>query len=163
MEAQQLPLRDIHLPPEISWWPPAIGWWILAALIPAIILLGVWIYKRITRRTAFKDAKTLLSEIRLDNQRDNNEKIKELSSLLRRAAIALGKRNECAGLTGDNWLAYLDRTLDFKNDRSAPFTQGIGRLLSDLPYRKEPPAETELNQLIDLCESWLKAQKKRKR
>ena len=29
----QLQLRDIHLPPEPSWWPPAPGWWLLALLL----------------------------------------------------------------------------------------------------------------------------------
>ena len=32
-------LRDVHLPPDPSWWPPAPGWWILAAVIAVIILL----------------------------------------------------------------------------------------------------------------------------
>ncbi|MDP7406676.1 MAG: DUF4381 domain-containing protein, partial [SAR324 cluster bacterium] len=22
-------LRDVHLPPAVSWWPPAPGWWII--------------------------------------------------------------------------------------------------------------------------------------
>ena len=29
----ELQLRDIHLPPEPSWWPPAPGWWLLAIVI----------------------------------------------------------------------------------------------------------------------------------
>ena len=163
MEPTQLPLRDIHPPPEISWWPPALGWWLLAALIPAIILFSLWLYKRLTRKTALKTGRKLLQEIKQDSRRDNNKKIKDISALIRRVAVTLDGRKACAGLTGNSWLEYLDRTLDAKNLRSAPFVEGIGRLLSDLPYRKEQPGDAELNQLTDLCESWLNAQRKRKR
>ncbi|MBP6325901.1 MAG: DUF4381 domain-containing protein, partial [Dokdonella sp.] len=27
MNADGPQLRDIHLPPDPSWWPPAPGWW----------------------------------------------------------------------------------------------------------------------------------------
>ncbi|OOG59627.1 DUF4381 domain-containing protein [Rhodanobacter sp. C03] len=39
-------LRDIHLPPEPSWWPPAPGWWMLGALVLTALLLGVWLWRR---------------------------------------------------------------------------------------------------------------------
>jgi hypothetical protein len=39
-------LRDIHLPPQPSWWPPAPGWWALALLLLAVLLLGVWLWRR---------------------------------------------------------------------------------------------------------------------
>jgi hypothetical protein len=44
-------LRDIHLPPEPSWWPPAPGWWVLAALVLVGVLLAVWGWRR-HRQTA---------------------------------------------------------------------------------------------------------------
>ncbi|EIL90052.1 hypothetical protein UU9_07546 [Rhodanobacter fulvus Jip2] len=44
-------LRDIHLPPEPSWWPPAPGWWVLAALALVGVLLAVWGWRR-HRQTA---------------------------------------------------------------------------------------------------------------
>lgn len=45
-------LRDIHLPPQPSWWPPAPGWWALAALIMAAALVGLWWWRRRCRRRA---------------------------------------------------------------------------------------------------------------
>lgn len=39
-------LRDIHLPPDPSWWPPAPGWWILAGLVLLMVVSGVWIWQR---------------------------------------------------------------------------------------------------------------------
>jgi cbb3-type cytochrome oxidase subunit 3 len=158
MESNQLPLRDIHLPEAIGWWPPALGWWLLAILIPLLIALVVWLYKRITQKTAIKAAKTLLLQIKQDPQRDNSQKLKDLSALIRRTAISTNVRNECAGLTGQQWLEFLDRSL-----KGVPFSQGIGQLLANAPYQQNAPTEQEISQLTSLCEDWLNAQTKRKR
>jgi hypothetical protein len=39
-------LRDIHVPPDPSWWPPALGWWVLATLLLAGLLIGAWRWRR---------------------------------------------------------------------------------------------------------------------
>ena len=158
MESSQLHLHDIHLPEAIGWWPPALGWWLLAILIPLSIALMFWLYKRITRKTAIKAAKKLLLQIKLDPQRDTSQKLKHLSALIRRVAISTTTRNECAGLTGQQWLAFLDQAM-----KNSPFTQGVGMLLANAPYQKKPPTEQEISQLISLCEDWLNAQNKHKK
>ncbi len=158
MESGKLPLRDIHLPEAIGWWPPAIGWWILAILIPLLIALMFWLYRYFTRKTAIKAAKKLLLEIKQDTQRENSQKLKDLSALIRRMAISTNVRNECAGLTGQQWLEFLDRSV-----KGSPFTEGAGRLLADAPYRNNQPTEQEISQLTNLCEDWLNAQTKRQR
>lgn len=43
-------LRDIHLPPDPSWWPPAPGWWMLAALLLMTLLAGAWFWRRRRQR-----------------------------------------------------------------------------------------------------------------
>ncbi|MEQ1543931.1 DUF4381 domain-containing protein [Methyloglobulus sp.] len=158
MESGKLPLRDIHLPEAIGWWPPAIGWWILAILIPLLIGLMYWLYRYVTGKTAIKAAKKLLLEIKQDTRGENSQKLKDLSALIRRTAISTNVRNECAGLTGQQWLEFLDRSVS-----GTPFTQGIGQLLANAPYQKSPPTEQEITQLTSLCEDWLNAQTKRKR
>jgi len=158
MESGKLPLRDIHLPEAISWWPPALGWWLLAILIPLLLTLIFWLYKRITRKTAIKAAKKLLLQIKEDTERDSSEKLTALSALLRRVAISKVGRNECAGLTGQQWLEFLDRSV-----KGSPFTQGIGKLLANAPYQKYPPTDADITQLTRLCEDWLNAQNKRQR
>ena len=158
MESGKLPLRDIHLPEAISWWPPALGWWLLAILIPLLLTLIFWLYKRITRKTAIKAAKKLLLQIKLDAHRDNHEKLIELSALLRRVAISNAGRTICAGLTGEHWLEFLDYSV-----KGSPFTQGIGKLLATAPYQKTQPTDMEISQLTRLCEDWLNAQNKRQR
>ena len=157
MDSAPLPLRDIHLPEAIGWWPPALGWWLLAILIPLSIALMVWLYMRITRKTAIKAAKKLLLQIKQDKQSDNNQKLTDLSALIRRVAISTTSRENCAGLTGQQWLEFLDQSM-----KSSPFTQGIGQLLANAPYQKSAPSEQDINQLSRLCEDWLNAQGKHK-
>ena len=153
MPTTQLPLRDIHLPEAIGWWPPAIGWWLLAVLVPLLIVFFYWLYKRLTRNTAIKAAKKYLATIKETPALDNNQKLRELSMLVRRVAISVSPRTEAASLTGRQWLAFLDKSLT-----GAPFTEGCGQLLADAPYRNTSPNELEISQLISLCEDWLKAQ-----
>ena len=155
MNPTLLDLKDIHEPEAIGWWPPAIGWWILAVVIPLLIICLVWLYKRLTRKTALKTAGKILAEIKQDATRDNLQKLCDLSVLVRRVAISVLPRAKAAGLTGRQWLEFLDSSV-----KGMPFSEGIGQLLADAPYRKTPPTAPEISQLIDLCEDWLKAQVK---
>jgi hypothetical protein len=153
MQPTQLPLKDLHLPDAIGWFPPAIGWWLIAVLIPLFIVFLYGCYKRFTRKTALKTAKQLLITIK-NSPVDNQQKLVELSALLRRVAISVTPRGQTASLTGQAWLAFLDSSL-----KDEPFTKGAGRCLADAPYRLSAPSELEISQLISLCEDWLKAQK----
>ena len=153
MPTTQLPLKDIHLPEAIGWWPPAIGWWLLAIFIPLLIVFLYWFYKRLTRKTAIKTAKKTLAAIKGNQSLDNKQKLRELSMLIRRVAISVNPRTEAASLTGRQWLAFLDSSIT-----GASFSEGCGRLLATAPYRNTPPSELEIDQLISLCEDWLKAQ-----
>jgi hypothetical protein len=155
MKPTVLDLKDIHEPEAIGWWPPALGWWILAVAIPLLIILLVWLYKRLTRKTAVKSARKILALIKQDTAQDSLGKLRDLSMLVRRVAISVSPRAKAAGLTGRQWLAYLDSSVT-----GLPFSEGIGQLLADAPYRNTPPTEQEISQLIDLCEDWLKAQVK---
>lgn len=153
MQPTQLPLKDLHLPEAISWFPPAIGWWLVAILLLLTVWFLYWLYKRFTRKTAFKIARQLLTNIK-DSPMDNAQKLAELSAWLRRVAITIAPREQTASLTGQAWLTFLDSSL-----KDSPFTTGVGRCLADAPYRPTAPSETEISQLISLCENWLKAQK----
>jgi hypothetical protein len=153
MEAQQLPLKEIHIPEAISWWPPAIGWWLLALLIILLIVGGIWLVKRLTRKTAIKTAKKLLLSIKQNSEIDNQQKLEELSKLLRRVAVSNTPRSRVAGLIGQDWLLFLDSSV-----KGAPFSEGIGQLLANAPYRNISPNDGEISQLLSLCQDWLNAQ-----
>ena len=152
---QALPLRDIHLPEAIGWWPPAIGWWLLLFLLPVLLVSLWWLYRRITRRTVIKSAKRILVAIKEDEQTGDLEKLQQLSALLRRVAISLAPRRDCAGLSGEAWLRYLDRSI-----KGSPFSEGVGRCLGDVQFRKHLPAGVDMAALISLCDQWLRGQKR---
>ena len=44
MQAQELVLRDVHVPAAPSMWPPAPGWWLLAAAALTVIAV-IWFLK----------------------------------------------------------------------------------------------------------------------
>ena len=149
----ELPLKDIHLPEAITWWPLAIGWWGLIVVVIAAIYGGYLLYKRLTRRTATKDATLVLQGIKQQANDDVLSTIKELSACLRRVAISLDSREEVASLVGDTWLAYLDSSMD-----GEPFKTGVGRLLVDAPYQRSATKAVDVDALITLCEAWLARQ-----
>ena len=80
-------LRDIHLPPSVSWWPPAPGWWVLAFLLLAgigYLLIRVranWLAKAY-RREALQQLKKL--KLAFDQHQDSQRYLQELLALLRR-------------------------------------------------------------------------------
>jgi hypothetical protein len=134
MDPEQIPLRDLHLPEAVGWWPLAPGWWVLlgiAAVVVLLLLRKAWIRWRedAARRVALRE----LTRVESAYRESPNPVLlaTRLSELLRRTMLAYSPRKEVAGLTGPEWLAWLDRGLDEK-----PFTQGPGKTLKELPYRR---------------------------
>ena len=82
-------LRDIHLPPEPSWWPPAPGWWMLAVLLLALLLAGAWLWRR-QHQAARQRAQVLaeLDRLMLQHRHDGDQAAlaSGLHQLLRRVA-----------------------------------------------------------------------------
>lgn len=158
-EPASLPLRDIHLPDPISWWPLAPGWWILLLLLVSVVLLTMYFIRRYRNHkiSALYLANQELERIKTDfniNQ-DKSNLVKELSELIRRLSISVFPREESAGLTGEEWLRFLDQYSD-KNE----FDTGIGRVLIEAPYQADPEFNT--NELIDLIATWIESVGKRK-
>jgi hypothetical protein len=103
-------LRDIHLPPEPSWWPPAPGWWALAIvlLILAVLAGAGWRRQRRVRR----ERRLVLAELdalaaRHAGDGDDAALAAGLHQLLRRAA----RRYDPAAVhaRGDDWRQLLAR------------------------------------------------------
>lgn len=133
MAQESLPLRALHLPEPAGWWPLAPGWWTLAALAAAALgwlLFRYWQRRRqsAARRYALKQLKQYANAF----TRHRNPVLlgSQLSELLRRTMLAYVPRDRVAGLTGEDWLDFLDRDLD-----RPIFRDGDGRPLVEWPYR----------------------------
>ncbi len=151
-QAQDIPIRDIHLPEAISWWPLAPGWWVMLALIILLIVL-FWLTRR---KKSTKDMRPSIHQqvmFELKNVyqiKDDRLFVQKLSELLKRVAITkYGRR--ASGLTGERWLKFLDSKWD-----KTSFTRGKGRVLLDLPYRKDPQSDRKA--LVGLVKQWLEFQ-----
>ena len=112
MDPTQIPLRDLHLPEAIGWWPLAAGWWFLLMLVFAglfyLLYRSIRKWRRnASRRVALKELARIQKDYR--NGVDETTLAIELSELLRRTMLAYAPRHEVAGLTGANWLKWLDQ------------------------------------------------------
>lgn len=142
-------LRDIHLPPLPAWWPPAPGWWILALLVLAVLGFCAHLCLRAWRRTRPRRAALrAVTDLRrrLESGEPADVVTAELSVLLRRAAMSRHPRERVAGLTGRDWLAFLDD--------DGQFSSGVGRCLATAPYARAE--KVDLDALLSLCEQWLR-------
>lgn len=147
-------LRDIHMPDPIGWWPLAPGWWLLAASL--ILLTGGLVIWRIARhrRLAYKrEALAQWQAIHADylHHKDASRLLTDLSILLKRTCITRYGRERTAGLTGEQWLAFLDQT-----GNSSDFSKGAGQALVSQRYVPDPKVDGAA--LLNVTLAWLKKQ-----
>lgn len=144
-------LRDVHLPDPISWWPPAVGWWMI--LVGLVIVVGlVLLATSHRRRTRLR--RVALGQLEQVKQHyavhaDDQWAITEVSHLLRRYALAVFSRSEVAGLSGQSWLNFLDRS-----GGTNQFSDGPGQSLRFGPYQSHGP--TSASSLLPLAEQWIR-------
>ena len=160
---QNLDLRDIHLPDPISWWPIAPGWWLVIVSLFLIIAVIFILRKIYLGKQLKRDIISELENIKQQFHKTQNKSqlAKSLSILLRRASITYYPENNIAGLTGNNWLNYLDITnSNASSDRV--FQSDTGEVLLSAPYLPDNSIQDyDAQALIQLCESWLRSSHKK--
>lgn len=142
-------LHDIHLPPPPGLWPPAPGWWLVALAVSLVVALW-WMRRRVRRTPHYAALRELdrLSES-FARDRDTIALARGLSRLLRRYALWRFPHLPTAGLTGCDWLRFLDA-----HGGEGAFCDGAGAVLESLPYRADGQADGAA--LIVLVRRWLK-------
>lgn len=147
-------LRDIHMPPAVTWWPPAPGWWLLALVLLALIgglLFWRWHRHRklAYKREALASWQTIHAEFLA--HRNTDRLLAELSVLLKRTSITRFGREKTAGLAGEQWLEFLDQT-----GKCRAFTQGPGRVLGADKFAPNPAVDGAA--LLQTTLNWLNKQ-----
>lgn len=123
-------LADIVVPPPVPWWPPAPGWWIVGAGLLATLAILALVSVRRYRRNAYRRA--ALAELAAIPAVDAAGAV-AISAILKRAALVAYPRAEVAALTGDKWLAFLDRSAATRD-----FTDGPAAGLARAAYGGAP-------------------------
>lgn len=133
-------LEPVPDPPSVSMWPQTGGWIVVCGVL---VVTGAWLVWRIVRnRRANAYRRAALREIELAG-----DEVAALAGILRRTALAAFPRAEVAGLYGEAWLAFLDRSYG-----GNAFQEGPGRAFALAPYvpsRAEEP-------LAPLASEWVR-------
>ena len=153
--SEPLQLRDIHLPSDISWWPPAPGWWLLLGLIVLISITGVVIYRYWQARKLYRAANLELLAIQTAyaQHADDQQLVQALSIWLRRVCLSCYPRATVAGLTGQDWLTFLDQQLS-RSKHPQRFSDASGQVLINGPYQQSTQVDADV--LLSLSRHWLK-------
>ncbi len=144
-------LKDIHLPPPVSFWPPAPGWWILAVLlISSLFIGGVLFYRQHKKRKPKTEALRILKDLQIlyQNSKDEVVFLRNLSNLLRRTALTFYDNDEVASLQGSSWLEFLDKT-----GKTKEFSQGAGKVLGNEVFQQK--VNPDMNALFPLVKKWI--------
>ena len=144
-------LKDIHLPPPVSFWPPAPGWWILAVLlISSLFIGGVLFYRQHKKRKPKTEALRILKDLQIlyQNSKDDVVSLRNLSNLLRRTALTFYDNDEVASLQGSSWLEFLDKT-----GKTKEFSQGVGKVLGNEVFQQK--VNSDMNVLFPLVKKWI--------
>lgn len=145
-------LRDIHPPGPIDDWPPAPGWWLLAILaLLALVAASTVLYQRWRnnryRRQALEELKSLISD--WHSHQDDRRYLAEVQTLLKRTALTGFPREAVASLTGEAWVAFLDRSTGTRN-----FSIGDAEALVDGNYN--PDLTIPVEAVHKIAEEWIR-------
>lgn len=128
-------------PAPISMVPQTSGWVVLALVLSAAALYGVFRYRAHMRRNAYR--KEALAA--LERAGDDPAAI---AAILRSTALAAFPRAQVASLNGPDWLAFLDRSAGMDD-----FGSGAGQVLATAPYTSPARADPALR---EVAKNWVR-------
>lgn len=176
-------LQELPPPQPVPYVPQTFGWLIVAIVLVLLIACTGWLLVKhwranAYRRQALAELNRIEAAFRAQAPVPSSKAIAApasaaprsaaapalasrgeagwgaLPALLKRTAMAATSREQVASLTGDDWLRFLDRTLN-----SDAFVCGAGRLLPRLAYSQSLPADIstqDLDQLMALSRRWIR-------
>lgn len=137
-------LLDQLIPPAepkpIPMTPQTAGWAVLLVCVLGALAYAGWRFLQHWRRNAYRRAA-------LAALQGAGQDAAAIALILRRSALAAYPRTEVAGLSGEDWLSFLDRT-----GRMTGFRDGPGVELARAPYAGDTVASPDL---VDLARRWI--------
>jgi hypothetical protein len=146
-------LKEIALPPPISYAPQTAGWWVLLGLALLVMLWVVaWRLHRWWRNRYRRAAQKELAAIgqAMADPAQRQRALAAIPALVKRTVLTWAPRETVAPLSGEAWLGYLDRTL-----AGDSFTRGAGRHLQALAYGGGDIASGDWEALMTLLHRWI--------
>ncbi|KAA0694408.1 DUF4381 domain-containing protein [Neorhizobium sp. P12A] len=149
-------MKDVAVPPPVSWMPQTWGCALLAVLLALALAIWLALALRRYRRNAYRrEALRLLEDIgvKLHQSESRGTALHQLGELLKRTALAAWPRERIAQASGQNWVHFLD---DSQKQSIGP---ALRRFLDDGEYRagnavtNRPPSEAD--ELIQDTRRWI--------
>ena len=135
-------LNDYYRPPPPTWTPQTIGWY---ALFGILLLLLLWFAVR-----AFQH--WLTNRYRREALRELTKATPDqLSSLLKRTALAAWPREKVASLSGDAWLKFLGDTAATQSFQSSP-----GKQIEELAFINSKLSPEDEQALRSITAYWIR-------
>ena len=148
---QPLDLSPAIAPDAPTWWPLAWGWWaVIVIAITLITLVFLIVKRRKNNQIPKQEALSYFS----NRQSSNRLSPSEAQRILRQAALSYFPREKVAGLSGDDWFAFLDAQLA-KPLFSVKQSQWQQALYQDASLMTDEQKKVQ-QQLVNDCETWLR-------
>ena len=126
-------LKELPLPDAPGLFPLAPGWYVVMFVAMLVFAYFAWRALNHYRQNQYRrDAVSAINEIRSEQG-----KVSDLSFILRRTALLAFPRRQVAGLRGQDWIGWLNKTAGREL-----FAEADGELLDQLTYA---PAASELD------------------
>ncbi|MEX2335108.1 MAG: DUF4381 domain-containing protein [Pseudohongiella sp.] len=149
-------MADIHLPAEPGFWPLAPGWWVLAVLLLALLLYGAYrLHKRLQLRRRYRNALHELDKCLAQLQAGEADMeqrliyVNDVNSVLRRVALLHFAHSRVAGLSGQDWVAFIKQ-----HDRSKRLTPDLASALAE--GRFAPRCNVDTQALHSMARDWIR-------
>ncbi|MEM6887418.1 MAG: DUF4381 domain-containing protein [Pseudomonadota bacterium] len=133
-------LEEVPQPPPVALTPQTPGWIVIGVIATALLAaFAIWLWQR-WQSNAYRRA-AVASLIAAGDDAT------EIATILRRTALSAYPRSVIVPLTGDDWLAFLDRTCP-----GVAFANSAARSLASAPYDSQsaPP------ELRDAAVTWVR-------
>lgn len=143
-------LKDIHLPPGISWWPPAPGWWALAGavVVAALAVVGI---NYVRRRTIRYRALHELNDLRRDESLGAVTAAERIAVLLKRIVL---QRSTTKSIGVEHGTRWVDRLMQEPGGMPAE----IARFLALAPYAHDELIDSspDRSALFTAADRWIR-------